>query len=89
MLRLEEFGVTGGDARNICYLRNLKDATKLVDAMAACKGGRAVVIGGGYIGMECAAALVRNKVPVTMVFPESHCSELSLTWIGTRCFQSL
>ncbi|GMP29280.1 hypothetical protein CsSME_00004455 [Camellia sinensis var. sinensis] len=36
-------------------------------------GGNAVVIGGGYIGMECAASLVINKINVTMVFPEEHC----------------
>lgn len=31
-----------------------------------------VVIGGGYIGMECTAALAMNDVPITMVFPEKH-----------------
>ncbi|KAH7276413.1 hypothetical protein KP509_39G006100 [Ceratopteris richardii] len=36
------------------------------------KGGTAVVIGGGYIGMECAAALISNNIGVTMVFPEHH-----------------
>ncbi|KAG6557145.1 hypothetical protein Mapa_001072 [Marchantia paleacea] len=75
VLRLEEFGITGSVAPNICYLRSVQDANKLVEAMAACKsiGGSAVVIGGGYIGMECAAALIGNRIPVTMVFPESHC----------------
>ncbi|KAI5065435.1 hypothetical protein GOP47_0020130 [Adiantum capillus-veneris] len=73
VLRLEEFGVTGADADNICYLRDLEDANKLVQVMASCKGGMAVVIGGGYIGMECAAALVSNNIKVTMVFPEHHC----------------
>jgi monodehydroascorbate reductase (NADH) len=43
--------------------------------MKSCPGGNAVVIGGGYIGMECAAALVTNKIRVTMVFPEKHCSK--------------
>eukprot|EP00252_Welwitschia_mirabilis_P007734 TRINITY_DN193_c0_g1_i1.p1 TRINITY_DN193_c0_g1~~TRINITY_DN193_c0_g1_i1.p1 ORF type:complete len:483 (-),score=98.65 TRINITY_DN193_c0_g1_i1:286-1734(-) len=73
VLRLEEFGVSGADARNICYLRDLEDAMKLVDVMKSCCGGKAVVIGGGYIGMECAAALVNNKIDVIMVFPEQHC----------------
>eukprot|EP00250_Pteridium_aquilinum_P002593 c12815_g2_i1 orf=236-1078(+) len=73
VLHLEEFGVTGADAKNICYLRNLEDANELVQVMASCRGGRAVVIGGGYIGMECAAALVSNNIRVTMVFPERHC----------------
>ncbi|MCO5547632.1 hypothetical protein L7F22_001083 [Adiantum nelumboides] len=73
VLRLEEFGVSGADAKNICYLRDWNDCKKLVEVMGLCRGGMAVVIGGGYIGMECAAALVSNKMKVTMVFPEQHC----------------
>jgi monodehydroascorbate reductase (NADH) len=75
VLKLEEFGVTGADAHNVCYLRDVQDAAHLVDQMAACRKveGKAVVIGGGYIGMECAAALHGNHIPVTMVFPEHHC----------------
>ncbi|CAA6661212.1 unnamed protein product [Spirodela intermedia] len=67
-LKLEEFGIRGAGAENICYLRSLSDANKLVDVMKASSGGHAVVIGGGYIGMECAAALVTNRIRVTMVF---------------------
>ncbi|KAF8010971.1 hypothetical protein BT93_J1567 [Corymbia citriodora subsp. variegata] len=72
-LKLEEFGVKGSDAENVCYLRDLADANRVVDVMQSCTGGNAVVIGGGYIGMECAASLVINKINVTMVFPEAHC----------------
>ncbi|GMH14375.1 hypothetical protein Nepgr_016216 [Nepenthes gracilis] len=72
-LKLEEFGVSGSDAENVCYLRDITDANKLVSAMQSCVGGNAVVIGGGYVGMECAASLVMNKIDVTMVFPEEHC----------------
>ncbi|KAK3014139.1 hypothetical protein RJ639_008480 [Escallonia herrerae] len=72
-LKLEEFGVNGSDAENVCYLRDLTDATRLVNVMQSCPGGNAVVIGGGYIGMECAASLVINKINVAMVFPEAHC----------------
>ncbi|KAL3526410.1 hypothetical protein ACH5RR_011066 [Cinchona calisaya] len=72
-LKLEEFGVTGSDAENVCYLRDLADATRLANVMQSCKDANAIVIGGGYIGMECAASLVINKINVTMVFPEAHC----------------
>uniref|UniRef100_A0A5B7BTC3 monodehydroascorbate reductase (NADH) n=1 Tax=Davidia involucrata TaxID=16924 RepID=A0A5B7BTC3_DAVIN len=72
-LKLEEFGVSGSDAENVCYLRNLADATRLVSVMQSSTGGNAIVIGGGYIGMECAASLGINKINVTMVFPEAHC----------------
>ncbi|CAL5019113.1 unnamed protein product [Urochloa decumbens] len=73
VLKLEEYGGNGSDAENVCYLRNIVDADKLVRAMRSCPGGNAIVIGGGYIGMECAAALVANKIKVTIVFPGKHC----------------
>ncbi|KAF6155475.1 hypothetical protein GIB67_020001 [Kingdonia uniflora] len=72
-LRLEEFGVDGSNAENVCYLRDLADGTSLVTAIQSSVGGNAVVIGGGYVGMECAASLVINKINVTMVFPEEQC----------------
>ncbi|XP_052197644.1 monodehydroascorbate reductase 4, peroxisomal [Diospyros lotus] len=72
-LKLEEFGLGGSDAGNVCYLRDLADADRLVNVMQSCIGKNAVVIGGGYIGMECAASLAINKINVTMVFPEAHC----------------
>ena len=76
-LKLEEFGVEGSDAENVCYLRDLSDANRLATAIQSSANGNAVVIGGGYIGMECAASLVINKINVTMVFPEAHCSKCS------------
>uniref|UniRef100_A0A0E0K471 monodehydroascorbate reductase (NADH) n=1 Tax=Oryza punctata TaxID=4537 RepID=A0A0E0K471_ORYPU len=78
-VKLEEFGVSGSDARNVCYLRNVEDADKVVGVMRSCPGGNAVVIGGGYIGMECAAALVTNSIKVTMVFPGKHCMDRLFT----------
>nr|GMD58097.1 monodehydroascorbate reductase 4, peroxisomal [Ipomoea batatas] len=72
-LKLEEFSVSGSDAENVCYLRDLDDANKMVNMIQSCSGKNAVVVGGGYIGMECAASLVINKINVTMVFPEAHC----------------
>jgi NADPH-dependent 2,4-dienoyl-CoA reductase/sulfur reductase-like enzyme len=60
------------DASSICYLCHIHDADKLVGVMKSCVGGNVVVIGGGYIGMECAAALVTNKIRVIVVFPEKH-----------------
>lgn len=70
--------MSGPEAENVCYLRNVADATRLVEVMQSCPGGNAVIIGGGYIGMECAASMVINKMNVTMVFPEAHCSKYNL-----------
>ncbi|XP_076937193.1 monodehydroascorbate reductase 4, peroxisomal-like [Bidens hawaiensis] len=72
-LKLEDIGINGSNAENLCYLRDLADATKLMNTMRMCMGGSAIVVGGGYIGMECAASLVMNKINVSMVFPGPHC----------------
>ncbi|HET6683304.1 MAG TPA: FAD/NAD(P)-binding oxidoreductase [Gaiella sp.] len=56
----------GGD--EVVYYRTLDDYRRLRALAAADK--RFVVIGGGFIGSEIAAALAMNGRPVTMVFPE-------------------
>jgi monodehydroascorbate reductase (NADH) len=38
VLKLDEFGVTGADAKNVCYLQDVQDAARLVDVIAALKG---------------------------------------------------
>jgi NADPH-dependent 2,4-dienoyl-CoA reductase/sulfur reductase-like enzyme len=56
----------GGD--DVIYYRTLDDYRQLrtlADARARC-----VVIGGGFIGSEIAAALAMNECPVTIVFPD-------------------
>lgn len=74
---MTDFGVKGADSKNILYLREIDDADKVVEAIQAKKGGKAVVVGGGYIGLELSAALRINNFDVTMVFPEPWCSKLT------------
>lgn len=50
----------------IVYLRTLADFRRLRDA----PGRRVLVIGGGFIGSEVAAAMASSGREVTMVFPE-------------------
>jgi NADPH-dependent 2,4-dienoyl-CoA reductase/sulfur reductase-like enzyme len=65
----------GGDG-DVIYFRTLADYRQL---RALADGGkRFVVIGGGFIGSEIAAALSSNGCAVSMVFPESG--------IGARLF---
>ncbi|KFK38337.1 hypothetical protein AALP_AA3G101000 [Arabis alpina] len=73
VVRLSDFGVEGADAKNIFYLREIQDADKLVYAMEVKEKGKAVVVGGGYIGLELSAALSVNNLDVTMVYPEPWC----------------
>lgn len=62
----------GHDLKGIYYLRNYDEALSLFDGLQECKGKNVAVIGGGYIGMEVAAAAIIVGCKVTMVFPESH-----------------
>ncbi|WOL02277.1 monodehydroascorbate reductase-like [Canna indica] len=73
VIRLSDFGVEGANANNIFYLREIDDADKLVAAINAKKDGKAVIVGGGYIGLELGAALKINNLDVTMVYPEPWC----------------
>eukprot|EP00891_Asterochloris_glomerata_P001822 jgi/Astpho2/1822/Aster-00354 len=71
---LDQFGAKNAHLAGINYLRNVEDADKLVADMKEAKkvSDKAVVVGGGYIGMECSAGLVNNGFKVTMVFPEDY-----------------
>ncbi|GAB4823794.1 hypothetical protein N2152v2_010840 [Parachlorella kessleri] len=78
---LADFKTPGADLSGVFYLRNVQDADVLLAAIKECKaaGGKAVCIGGGYIGMECAAGLAMQGLDVTMVFPESRLMERLFT----------
>eukprot|EP00421_Protoceratium_reticulatum_P061534 CAMPEP_0168502856 /NCGR_PEP_ID=MMETSP0228-20121227/75549_1 /TAXON_ID=133427 /ORGANISM="Protoceratium reticulatum, Strain CCCM 535 (=CCMP 1889)" /LENGTH=371 /DNA_ID=CAMNT_0008519881 /DNA_START=38 /DNA_END=1153 /DNA_ORIENTATION=+ len=50
------------------------EAGQLVKALEDLGGkGKAIIVGGGYIGLEVAAALVGWGIETTMVFPEANC----------------
>jgi len=57
--------IRGAKFQNLYYLRSLDDSKAI--RHAAEKGKRAVVIGGGFIGMEVAAVLAQKGSEVTMV----------------------
>ena len=59
--------IPGGELDGICYYRYLDDYQRIKQEA---KDGRSVIIlGGGFIGSEMAAALRIKKLKVTMVFP--------------------
>lgn len=135
---LRQFNTPGADLSGIYYLRDVVDADKLLEGVAAAKAGgnkvcfcvffvwkkggerdfqmdtnkqtitlispphtcttitntnthpqlphstptpttQAVIVGGGYIGMEVAAALSLHGLDITMVFPESRLMERFFT----------
>jgi NADPH-dependent 2,4-dienoyl-CoA reductase/sulfur reductase-like enzyme len=53
------------DMRNVHYLRNAADAEALKGALAA--GGDLLVVGGGLIGLEAAAAAAERGLRVTVI----------------------
>ncbi len=73
--------IPGGDLEGICYFRSLDDYLHLRGEAAA--GKSAVVVGGGFIGSELAAALNINKLDVTMIFPgETLCDRVFPDYLG-------
>lgn len=61
----------GHDLQGIHYLREVEDGLKLYDDLKAKKGKTCIVIGGGYIGLETAAAATLMGLKVKMIFPEA------------------
>ena len=67
--------IPGGSLEDIFYYRSIDDYTRLREK--AKEGASAIVVGGGFIGSEIAAALNINKVEVTMIFPSAYlCSRV-------------
>jgi 3-phenylpropionate/trans-cinnamate dioxygenase ferredoxin reductase component len=62
-----KLSIPGGDLDDLFYYRYLDDYRKL-RAMAS-PGMEAVIVGGGFIGAEIAAALNKNGLKVTIMFP--------------------
>ena len=59
---MDMFGAKNAHLKGIHYLRNVEDADALVGYFPEAKkvSNKAVVVGGGYIGLEVSANLVGN-----------------------------
>ena len=57
--------IMGDEAENIFKIRNLQDAFDIIEAMK--KSKKAVVIGGGYIGIEMFEAFAKNGLDVKII----------------------
>jgi len=63
--RPRTLNIPGSTLRNLFYLRSMSDSRTI--RSAAEKAKHALVIGGGFIGMEVAAVLAQEGIGVTMV----------------------
>ncbi|MEL7514840.1 MAG: nitrite reductase large subunit NirB [Pseudomonadota bacterium] len=68
--------VPGKDLAGVITYRDLDDTNAMIDA--ASHGGRAVVIGGGLLGLEAAAGLAERGMDVTVVHLMGHLMERQL-----------
>jgi 3-phenylpropionate/trans-cinnamate dioxygenase ferredoxin reductase subunit len=79
--KARRLGIPGGDLEGICYFRSLDDYLHIRGMAAA--GKSALIVGGGFIGSELAAALNINKLDVTMIFPgETLCDRVFPDYLG-------
>ncbi|XP_074264790.1 monodehydroascorbate reductase, chloroplastic/mitochondrial-like [Silene latifolia] len=60
----------GGSLPGVHYIRDVADADSLIESLK--KSQKVVIVGGGYIGMEVAAAAVGWNLDTTIIFPEDH-----------------
>ena len=63
--RNRQLPVPGADLPGVQYLRTLSEAHELASTLTSCKS--VVVVGGGFIGLEVAAAANRHGAAVTVV----------------------
>ena len=63
--RARRLRVPGADLAGVCYLRHLRNADELRERLAV--AARVVVVGGGFIGLEAAAAATGAGKDVTVV----------------------
>lgn len=75
--RAQQLTLPGADLAGIHYLRTLADADQL--RQAAANAQRAIVIGGGFTGMEVSAVLQELGLATTLVFSGPHLNERIFT----------
>ncbi len=69
--RPRRLGVAGEDSRNVFHVKSLEQGLRIRKFIDEEKPQRAVIIGGGYIGMEMADALRSRNIEVTILHRHS------------------
>jgi 3-phenylpropionate/trans-cinnamate dioxygenase ferredoxin reductase subunit len=63
--RVRKLTIPGSDLAGLCYLRSISDVNQIREFSGS--GKKIVIIGGGYIGLEAAAALKKLGMKVTVL----------------------
>jgi len=84
--RVRTLTVRGNDLAGVRYLRSLEDSKTLRAQAASAK--RALIIGGGFIGMEVASVLAQKGIPTTMLLREDRIGKQFFTPAMSRFFES-
>ncbi len=69
--RPRTLGIPGEDSRNVFHVKSLDEGLRIRKFIDEEKPRHAVIIGGGYIGMEMADALRRRNLDVTLLHKHS------------------
>ena len=79
-MTMDKFGAKNANLKGIQYLRNVEDADALVAYMKEAKkvSKKAVMVGGGYIGLEVTANLVQNGFEGLLNLLHWQCSPVML-----------
>jgi 3-phenylpropionate/trans-cinnamate dioxygenase ferredoxin reductase subunit len=82
--RPRRLDLPGSGLAGIHYLRNADDAKALNETLA--RGGRVVVVGGGFIGLEVAASAVRIGCSVSVVLADDRLMARAVSPTVSRYF---
>ncbi|KAJ3690570.1 hypothetical protein LUZ61_019734 [Rhynchospora tenuis] len=77
----------GGNLPGVHYIRDVADADYLISSLQNAK--KVAIIGGGYIGMEVAAATTGWNLDTTIIFPEDHIMSRLFTPSIARKYEEL
>jgi NADPH-dependent 2,4-dienoyl-CoA reductase/sulfur reductase-like enzyme len=84
--RPRTLNIPGSKLQNLFYLRSMNDSKEIRSAAEKVK--HAVVVGGGFIGMEVAAVLAQKGIEVTMVLNDDRVFKKLFSPEMSRFFES-